>query len=133
MSMFGRKNGIIPRPAALVVGLPDLFVSLRRILGPRGYWVSSSHRAVDALRHAEAYHPDLVLADLRLPDLTGMELARTLNRTCPSAVVILVGTEKDEALTLPAMKSGAAGLLLRPIEAGDLDPWTSQQPLGRQR
>jgi DNA-binding response OmpR family regulator len=130
MPLFGRKSGIIPRPAALLVGLPELFVSLRQTLGQRGYWVSSCYRAVDALRHAESYHPDLVLADLRLPDLTGMELAQLLKRSCPSAVVVLVGTEHDQSLITAVLESGAQGLLRRPLEIGDLDPWTTRQPLG---
>jgi two-component system C4-dicarboxylate transport response regulator DctD len=129
MPMIKRMKTVTPRPAALLVGLPDLYDFLRRRLGEKGYWVSACASATEAVQHVNAYHPDLILADLRLPDLTGMELAGILRRTSSSSAVVLVGNEEDQSLTLSVLRSGAGGLLLRPVQPEDLDPWTRKVSL----
>lgn len=123
MSMINRMKKVHPRPAALLVGLPDLYNFLRPLLGERGYWVSTCASAVEAVEHVETYHPDLVLGDLRLPDLTGMELAGILRRMSPSIPVVLIGNEEDETLTFSVIRSGADALLRRPLSPQDLDRW----------
>jgi DNA-binding NarL/FixJ family response regulator len=92
--------------------------SLRSLLEARGHEVageaSDGRQAVDM---AEAVRPDLVLMDLSMPVLNGIEATRQLTTKSPEIkVVILTASMEDEDL-FEALRAGASGYLLKNLEA----------------
>ena len=81
--------------------------------------VAVARSATDALRRLRDEEFDVVLLDIRMPGLDGMELARVLARFSAPPVVIFVTAHEDHALE--AFEVGAAGYLLKPVDAARLD------------
>lgn len=90
--------------------------SLADYLEDSGFSVLQAESAVRGLELLDSAHPDLIISDLRMPQMDGLELIRLLNdRHCDVPVVIVSGagvmTDAVEALRL-----GAADYLIKPIE-----------------
>ena len=66
-----------------------------------------------AVRLARALEPDVVLMDLRMPNLDGVEAIRELARLGVAARVVVLTTYDAEADVLPAIEAGATGYLLK--------------------
>lgn len=92
------------------------------LLEESGYAVLQAARGADALRIAGERDPDLILLDLGLPDIGGLEVARTLKsreETRHIPIVALTGRalETDQEACLAA---GCTGYLTKPINTEDL-------------
>jgi DNA-binding NarL/FixJ family response regulator len=84
---------------------------------------------LEAVRNAEELQPDLVLLDIGLPRLNGMEVARRLRKVAPAARILFVSGEPDPAIIGEALRIGALGFVLKPNVASTLLP-TIQAILG---
>ncbi len=74
----------------------------------------------EALSQSERLHPDVILMDIQMPGGDGLEATARLRKTLPgAAVVILTASELDEDL-YAAVQLGAAGYLLKSMEADEL-------------
>jgi CheY-like chemotaxis protein len=67
----------------------------------------------EALRLAESSSPDLVLIDVRMPDMHGLEAATRMKRSCPQAVIVLVSADADAVSTQGLEGCGAADFVLK--------------------
>jgi DNA-binding NarL/FixJ family response regulator len=73
-----------------------------------------------ALRLAEELQPDVVVMDLRMPELDGIEATRRLSRLAvPPAVIVLTMFEDDDSV-FAAMRAGARGYLLKGAEQDEI-------------
>ena len=70
-------------------------------------------RGEDAIRLAREHRADVLLIDMEIPDLGGLEVARRLRRTDGSSQVILVGIHAEGPIPARALESGASGYLTR--------------------
>jgi two-component system KDP operon response regulator KdpE len=105
------------RDAALVHIVEDdrpQLAALRSALVARGYRVESSETAREALANVEQLHPDIVLLDLGLPDMAGMDAVRhlLLRVRCP---LIVVTADEFEDHMVEALDMGAADYVLKPF------------------
>jgi len=92
---------------------------LRRTLRQEGHEVRSSVDGVEALRAAEEFVPDLVILDLGLPGLDGVEICRRLR--VDSDVPILILTARSElGDRVEGLDSGADDYLVKPFERQEL-------------
>ena len=65
-------------------------------------------------------NPDLVLMDVRMPELDGVEATRRLHAMYPALKVVMLTTFEDDEYVLSAMRYGAAGYLLKSISTREL-------------
>jgi DNA-binding NtrC family response regulator len=79
--------------------------------------VENAERALEALR-AERW--DVVLCDLRMPGMSGIELLRTIRREFPGVAVILMTAYATAATATAAMQDGAADYLTKPFRFEEL-------------
>ncbi len=83
-----------------------------------GHTVSVAHTGADGLQLFQRIRPDLVLLDIRLPDMTGYEVLERLRHE-PAAVVMMTGFG-EVALAVQAMQQGAENFLTKPIDLAHL-------------
>ena len=66
------------------------------------------------------YKPDVVLMDIRMPEMDGVESTRLIKRDFPKTKVIMLTTFNDEEYIIPALSYGASGYLLKDIQGDKL-------------
>jgi two-component system, NarL family, nitrate/nitrite response regulator NarL len=69
---------------------------------------------------AEQTQPDVVLLDLRLPDMLGPEVIHGIHRGAPAAQVVLFTAYPDHAAVEPALAAGARAVVLKDVDRADL-------------
>lgn len=74
----------------------------------------------EALRLATELRPDLVLMDLTMPGLSGVEATRQVRRASPSTAVLVLTMVEDEDAVVAALRAGASGYLLKGVGQEDL-------------
>jgi DNA-binding NarL/FixJ family response regulator len=79
--------------------------------------VSDGRALLDA---APALHPDIVVVDVSMPLLNGLDAARQLQRQMPEVKLIFVTVSEDPDLAAEAFRAGAAGYLLKNSAAAEL-------------
>lgn len=89
--------------------------SLQLVLADEGYDVFTAATGEEALELLEDQSPDLVLCDLRMPGIDGMELLPRLSRKLPDATLILMSAYGSEKLALEAIQRGAYDYLAKPF------------------
>jgi len=67
----------------------------------------------EAVERARQLGPDVVLMDVRMPDLDGIEATRELARTAPRARVLILTTFEQDDYIFGALRAGASGFLLK--------------------
>jgi two-component system KDP operon response regulator KdpE len=93
--------------------------ALRRALTARGYDVVTAADGEDALVEAEASVPDLVVLDLNLPGIDGLEVCRRL-RTWTQVPILVLSVREDEAGKVRALDLGADDYLTKPFGVEEL-------------
>src|SRR3954467_13796024 len=74
----------------------------------------------EAVQLAEELRPDLVVMDVAMPELNGIEATRRLAASTPHARVLALSMHKDSVYVREILRAGARGYLLKDSPAGDL-------------
>jgi two-component system, NarL family, nitrate/nitrite response regulator NarL len=93
------------------------------LLVERTRWVrvaGSARSGREAIELAERLRPDVVLLDLRLPDMLGSEAVRAIRRRSPGTVMLIFTAHPDHAALDAAREAGAAGLVVKDVTRSDL-------------
>lgn len=94
---------------------PSIITLLQRVIQKKGHQIIIARNGREGLMQAQAELPDLILTDIRMPDMEGGELAATLKadkRLARIPVIIMSGS--DQAI------SGAATVLTKPFDIRDI-------------
>jgi nitrogen regulation protein NR(I) len=94
--------------------------ALRKVLQDEGYLVTVSDRGDLGLNEARQQSCDLVITDLKLPGLSGMELIARLHAAKPKLPIIMMTAHGTTETAIEAMKLGACDYLVKPFEADEL-------------
>jgi nitrogen regulation protein NR(I) len=112
--MNGRANIL------LVEDDPGIVMTLRRLLTEEGHQVAVEKRGDTGLARGGAEAFDVVLTDMKLPGLDGLELVRQLHSAKPRLPIILMTAHGTTETAIEATKSGAYDYLLKPFEMPEL-------------
>lgn len=74
----------------------------------------------EAVEQTERLKPDIVIMDIGMPNLNGIEATRRIQSSQPGVAVIILSVHSDEAYILRALKAGARGYLLKDSAEADL-------------
>ncbi len=74
----------------------------------------------EAVRFAEEHRPDVVVMDIAMPVLNGIEATKQIVEKCPPAAVIMLSMHHDESYIIRALNAGARGYLLKDSLKADL-------------
>jgi DNA-binding NarL/FixJ family response regulator len=118
------RGSEVSQPAARVMVVDDHPMwrdSVSRDLGEAGFEVvATSGEGAQALRIAAAARPDVVVLDLQLPDISGVEVTRGLQAACPAARVLILSASGEHRDVLDAVKAGATGYILKSASRAEL-------------
>jgi DNA-binding response OmpR family regulator len=93
---------------------------LETVLAERGFAVQRCSRGGAALVAADADRPDLVLLDLGLPDIDGVEVCRRLRRGSPSLPIVVLTARDAEMDIVLGLNAGADDYIAKPFRLGEL-------------
>ncbi len=93
--------------------------ALRSILSARQYTVLLAQHGQQALELTAEYNPDLVILDLTMPGMSGLEVCREL-RAWYTAPILILSVRGNEADKIAALDLGADDYLTKPFAAGEL-------------
>jgi two-component system, NarL family, nitrate/nitrite response regulator NarL len=116
-------DGLAPkrRLRVFVVDDHDLFrTGLRALLEEEGFDVADSASAEAALRRLEWVRPDVVVVDMNMRAMSGVEAIPLMLDAAPNAAVLVLTIAADEARVLEAVHAGASGYLLKDAELRDI-------------
>lgn len=94
---------------------------LRRILEEQPDWqvVAEAGNGFEAVRLAAELRPDIVILDIGMPQLNGLEAARQIAKRLPSVRILMLSMHADEVHITRAVQAGACGYLLK--DSADVD------------
>src|SRR5512133_1726507 len=93
---------------ALLAGFPDITV------------VGEASDGVEAIAKALELKPDILLMDLSMPNLGGIEATRQLSQTLPGLRILILTVHEDESLLKEVIRMGAAGYIVKRAAQEDL-------------
>lgn len=82
--------------------------------------VGEAHDGEEAIQMAVSLQPDVILMDLRMPGMNGIEATRRIHRTSPHIGILVITVFEDDTSVFPAIRAGARGYLLKNTEQAEL-------------
>ncbi len=82
--------------------------------------VGQASSGLEAVREAQLLAPDVVLMDVRMPDLDGVEASRRIAATNPRVAVLVLTMHDDDETVFAAVRAGARGYLLKGAEQEEI-------------
>jgi DNA-binding NarL/FixJ family response regulator len=104
---------------AIVDDEPDIHLAIKFILGPADEFefAGSFLTGVEALQGILANPPDLVLMDIRLPDVSGIECTRRLATALPRLRIVMISALDDRQTVADALQAGCHSYVTKPFVA----------------
>jgi DNA-binding NarL/FixJ family response regulator len=82
--------------------------------------VGEAKNGEEAIEMAASLQPDVILMDLRMPGINGIEATRRIHRISPHIGILVVTVFEDDTSVFPAIRAGARGYLLKNTEQDEL-------------
>ena len=95
---------------------PEVLEELAEVFGEYGYEIETAREGEEALRKVKEKRPHVMLLDIRMPGMDGLEVLRRVREVDPSLGVIMVTAVIEEGLAKEAMKLGAFDYITKPID-----------------
>ena len=100
---------------------PTIVQALNEFLAEEGFKTVTAHTGEEGLAKFEEHLPQLVLADIRLPDMNGLDILKTIKTNTPESEVIMITGHGDVDSAIEALRSRASDFILKPITLPALD------------
>ena len=112
--------GAVSARLLIVEDDPTIGAGLAAALQTNGYDVDWATSGGEAFVRCESNTPDLVLLDLGLPDLDGIEVCRRLRGVAPDATIVVLTARRDEIDVVVGLEAGADDYLTKPFRLAEL-------------
>jgi DNA-binding response OmpR family regulator len=93
---------------------------ISRYLSTKGYDVVTANNGIDAISKASADKPDLILLDINMPQMNGIECLRKIKELNKDALVIMATVATDIDIAKEAINSGALDYITKPFDLDTL-------------
>src|SRR5262245_57563918 len=93
---------------------------MRETLTSAGYEVDDARNGEDGLLRLREFRPDLVLLDINMPDMGGIEVCKAIRRDSASVAIIMLTVRKSEADKVAALDAGADDFVTKPFSTPEL-------------
>jgi len=119
--MSSAPTQTVPAPSIVVIDDdPAMRLSCRKILDKSGYRVETFEDGASGLEGVERLKPDLVIVDLKMPGISGLEVISRVLEADPSAVIVVITGYATIDTAVEAMKAGAYDFLPKPFSPDEL-------------
>jgi two-component system, OmpR family, KDP operon response regulator KdpE len=110
----------IDKPSILVVDdEPQITRVLKTTLSSQGYAIRTANDGDEAVRVMKEWTPDLLITDLRMPNMNGLDLCRSVRRTS-SVPIIVLSVKGEERIKVEALDAGADDYITKPFSVNEL-------------
>lgn len=99
---------------------PGMCRLLQTILGEEGYKVSTFHKPTEALKTFKQEHFDLVITDICMPKISGIDILKEVKTILPAIPVILITAYSTVESAVEAMKMGASDYVVKPFKNDEI-------------
>ena len=99
---------------------PSMASSLADILEVKGFEVYTAHSGAEALEILREHPVDILLTDVRMPDMNGVELYRATRQTHPHLITVLMTAYAADDIIQQGMAEGIKTVLQKPVDIGFL-------------
>ena len=82
--------------------------------------IAQASTAREGFAAYETYQPDIVLMDVRLPDLSGIDALEVIRASHPNARVLMLSTSEGDASIARSLSAGARGYILKTMQPGEM-------------
>jgi two-component system KDP operon response regulator KdpE len=104
----------------LVDDEPSIQRSVAQLLRSRGYDVDVAGTGADALQHIAQYRPDLIVLDLGLPDMSGVDVCRNVRVESQTVPIVVLSALRAEVDKVHALELGADDFVTKPFGPDEL-------------
>jgi DNA-binding NtrC family response regulator len=111
---------VTSRAVLVVEDEPAILETTSMALGDEGHQVTLASNGAQAIASLERQSFDVVLLDLGLPDIAGLDLLQAIRKRWPSVSVVVVTGSLDTKTAVSAMRLGARDFLTKPVNAYQL-------------
>ncbi len=111
---------------------PSMRIALMETVKRLGYTVQGAADGTEALERITRFRPWLVLTDLRMPRLTGLDLIKEMKARAPQTTIVLMTAYGTIETAVEAMKLGASEYLLKPFSMDVLERVIANLKVGRE-
>jgi two-component system KDP operon response regulator KdpE len=109
-----------PKQNILVVDdEPQITRVLKTTLSSQGYGIRTAADGEQALHEMKGWSPDLVITDLRMPKMDGLQLCRAIRAKCRIPIIVL-SVKGEETIKVEALDAGADDYITKPFNVNEL-------------
>jgi CheY-like chemotaxis protein len=113
---------MIEQPRILVVDdEPEIRQVVTEFLESRGYRVLTAASGLEAVTAVQRDRPDLVLMDVMMPQMNGLQALQRIRQIDPGVGIIMLTAVEDEAIAREAMEGQAYDYITKPLDFGYLE------------
>jgi GAF domain-containing protein/class 3 adenylate cyclase/two-component SAPR family response regulator len=122
IKVAGVPSPSLPAKVLVVDDNPDLRAYVSRILRQESYQVRTARNGAEGFRVAQEYRPQLIVADLMMPEVSGLDMIRMIRQSeeLKGTPIILLTAKADEATRIEGTEQGADAYLSKPFNDREL-------------
>ena len=95
---------------------PSVVKATSRLLSSAGWKVESFTDPFEFLRHAETCQPKVVVLDILMPAMNGLEVQKRLRNISPASRVVVLTSKDDASVRTEALNYGAVAFFIKPVD-----------------
>jgi len=89
---------------------------LGNIIKPLGHEIMEAEDGLDMLRKYDEFQPDLVMIDITMPNMDGIEALKELMKKAPNAKVCMCSAMGQQCFVIDAIRAGAKDFIVKPFD-----------------